>query len=163
MKIIENFIDLEDCKSIIDFLDFKDVNNELIIASDGRKIFKNKENLLMIDILNKYLPKIKQAWEIVENIKPHIVWFVKYENTMDLPLHTDIITEECNNDYLSIVFYLNDEYEGGEITFPRLNKDLHPNLGTAIIMDLHDKTYEHSVKSVISGIKYIVAICIYKF
>lgn len=161
MKIIENFIDIKDCKSIIDFIDFKDMNNELIIASDKRKIFNKKEDVFVADIIKKYLPKIKKEWGTVQDLKPHIVWCVKYENTIDLPLHTDIITEECNNDYLSIVVYLNDDYMGGEIVYPRLDKALHPLAGTAIIMDLHDKTYEHSVNAVTNGVKYIMPICVY--
>jgi hypothetical protein len=162
MKIIENFIDLEDCKSIIDFINIKDTENKLIIASDGRKIFNNKENPFMVKIIEKYLPKIKESWGITEDIKSHIVWCVKYKNTKELPLHNDIITEECNNDYLSAVIYLNDDYVGGEIVYPNLNKQIHPNTGTAIIMEIKNNFYQHSVNPVTKGYKYIIPICFYK-
>ena len=161
MKIIENFITSTDCTNLINFIEEKDKNKELIIAEDGRKIF-NKNDFLISKIIEKSISKIKKIYNMDFDIKEHIVWLVKYQNTKNLPLHTDIITEECKKDYLSSVIYLNNNYTGGEIVYPNLNKIIHPFKKSAIIMDIHDKMYEHSVNSVTNGIKYIMPICFYK-
>lgn len=55
-------------------------------------------------------------------------------------------------DYGSII-YLNDDYEGGEIFFPKYNIHMKPKAGTLIFFP-STNMYAHGVTEVISGVRY---------
>lgn len=56
----------------------------------------------------------------------------------------------------STVFYLNDDYEGGEIEFPLFNVKYKPEAGD-FIMFPSSYAYRHKVNPVISGTRYSIA------
>lgn len=58
---------------------------------------------------------------------------------------------------ISAVIYLNDNYEGGELWFPRFNIDLKPKQGDIVIFP-STFIYEHASKEMISGTKYSVVV-----
>ena len=57
-----------------------------------------------------------------------------------------------NNLALSIVIYLNDNYDGGEISFPEKNITIKPKLGSAIIFSSNEM---HEVLPVKNGDRYM--------
>ena len=57
---------------------------------------------------------------------------------------------------LSSLFYLNDDYEGGEIEFPSFDIKYKPEAGD-LIMFPSSYAYRHKVNSVLSGIRYSIA------
>lgn len=62
---------------------------------------------------------------------------------------------EQNHRRISSIFYINDNYEGGEIVFPRFGITYKPAAGEAIYFP-STYVYNHSVKPVISGTRYAV-------
>lgn len=56
---------------------------------------------------------------------------------------------------ISTVYYMNDDYEGGEINFPRYNLSIKPNAHDLLIFPSF-YTYNHSVSPVRSGTRYAV-------
>lgn len=56
---------------------------------------------------------------------------------------------------VSLVYYLNDGYEGGEITFSRFGIEYKPKANELLIFP-STYTYNHSVKEVTSGTRYAV-------
>jgi len=54
----------------------------------------------------------------------------------------------------SLVAYINDDYEGGEIHFPNQNITLKPKAGS-MIMFPSQLPYLHEVKPIISGTRYM--------
>lgn len=54
---------------------------------------------------------------------------------------------------LSSLFYLNDDYEGGELYFPKQGVEFKPKRGSAYFFP-GDMNYIHGVKEVKSGIRY---------
>lgn len=56
---------------------------------------------------------------------------------------------------ISMIFYLNDDYSGGEINFPRFNISYKPNKNDMLIFP-STYVYNHSVSPVISGTRYAV-------
>lgn len=58
---------------------------------------------------------------------------------------------------VSAVIYLNDDYEGGELWFPRFGVDLKPKQGDIAIFP-STFIYEHASKEMISGTKYSVVV-----
>lgn len=55
---------------------------------------------------------------------------------------------------ISVVLYLNDNYDGGEINFPNQNVTIKPEAGSIVIFPSVEPYYHESLP-VISGIKYM--------
>lgn len=53
------------------------------------------------------------------------------------------------------LFYLNDDYEGGELYFPQHDIEFKPKAGAAYFFP-GDKNYLHGVKEIKSGIRYVI-------
>jgi predicted 2-oxoglutarate/Fe(II)-dependent dioxygenase YbiX len=56
---------------------------------------------------------------------------------------------------LSLVYYINDDYKGGEIVFPRFNITYKPNANELLLFP-STYVYNHSVSQVIEGTRYAV-------
>lgn len=83
--------------------------------------------------------------------------FVKYDGPgTHFKIHADHgPTYVCT---ISVVVYLNDDYEGGEIHFPRFDKlTIKPKAGDIVVFP-STFIYEHASQDMISGVKYAVVI-----
>jgi predicted 2-oxoglutarate/Fe(II)-dependent dioxygenase YbiX len=56
---------------------------------------------------------------------------------------------------LSVVYFLNDDFEGGELFFPKLDLLIEPEAGTLVCFP-SDHNYIHGVKPVATGRRYTV-------
>lgn len=56
---------------------------------------------------------------------------------------------------ISTVYYMNDNYSGGEITFPRFNLTYKPKANEMLVFP-STYVYNHSVQEVTSGVRYAV-------
>jgi hypothetical protein len=82
--------------------------------------------------------------------------FVKYEGAgTHFKIHADHGPTYVTT--VSIVVYLNDNYEGGEIYFPRFRLKVKPKAGDIIVFP-SNYIYEHASEDMISGTKYSVVI-----
>lgn len=83
--------------------------------------------------------------------------FVKYEGAgTHFKIHADHGPTYVTT--ISIVVYLNDEYEGGEIYFPRMDGlSIKPKAGDIVVFP-STYIYEHASQDMISGTKYAVVI-----
>jgi Rps23 Pro-64 3,4-dihydroxylase Tpa1-like proline 4-hydroxylase len=77
---------------------------------------------------------------------------LKYEDAGYLPAHID---SGSSSRALSVVLYLNDNYDGGEITFPYVGNGIKikPEAGSAIFFPSMF-VYVHEVSAVSNGIRY---------
>ena len=83
--------------------------------------------------------------------------FVKYNGPgQQFKIHAD--HGPAYNTTVSVVVYLNDNYKGGELYFPRLDKLVYkPKVGDIAIFP-SNYIYEHASCDMIEGIKYSVVI-----
>jgi hypothetical protein len=83
--------------------------------------------------------------------------FVKYEGAgTHFKIHADHGPTYVTT--ISIVVYLNDDYEGGDIWFPRMdNLSIKPKAGDIVVFP-STYIYEHASRDMISGTKYAVVI-----
>jgi hypothetical protein len=58
---------------------------------------------------------------------------------------------------VSVVAYINDDYEGGEIYFPRFDLTIKPQAGDVIVFP-STYVYEHASQDMISGTKYAIVV-----
>jgi hypothetical protein len=82
--------------------------------------------------------------------------FVKYEGAgTHFKIHADHGPAYVAT--VSVVAYLNDDYEGGEIYFPRFDLTIKPKAGDVVVFP-STYIYEHASKDMISGTKYSVVV-----
>jgi hypothetical protein len=87
--------------------------------------------------------------------KEHDTYYVmKYEENNFFKIHTDDGAEYPRT--LSLVYYLNSDYEGGEIEFPRFGVKYKP-VGNDVILFPSNYMYDHLVHNVTSGDRFAVA------
>lgn len=101
---------------------------------------------------------------LVEKIKPF------FGNGYELPVISEIHRQKINEGMdehcdmgertsllRSMLFYINDDYEGGELYFPALNFEYKPKPGDFITFPSYEK-YTHGVRPVLSGSdRYVLA------
>lgn len=124
---------------------------------------RDEENSELLDLHEEIYQKLKYCiddyakyWGI------HVVYyeafnFVKYEGEgKHFNIHAD--HGPAYNCTVSAVVYINDDYEGGEIKFPRLDGYVHtPRVGD-ILLCPSNYIYEHASLPMESGTKYCVVV-----
>lgn len=96
----------------------------------ARQLDKDKYNLNLDQVTIK-------AWNQGQFMGPH---FDGQDGNKDLAF--------------SLVAYINDDYEGGEISFPKHNVTIKPKAGS-LIMFPSQEPYIHEVKPITSGTRYM--------
>lgn len=123
---------------------------------------KNKENEKLYGVHEKIFRAVKACvddygyyWGV--GIMSYEAFnFVKYEGAgTHFKIHADHGPTYVTT--VSIVVYLNDDYEGGELWFPRFNVSLKPQSGDIAVFP-STYVYEHASQDMISGTKYSVVI-----
>ena len=118
----------------------------------GNKLFEGSLSNLFLehfspveqDYLNSY--GIRSVWHEVYSV-------LKYGEGQFFTNHID-----DHPDYhrrVSTVYYLNDNYVGGEISFPRFNINFKPKANQMIVFP-STYVYNHSVSPVLEGTRYAV-------
>ena len=78
----------------------------------------------------------------------------KYSTGEDMGSHVDWNENNKELEY-SFVFYLNDDYEGGDIYWPNQGISLKPEAGSVVIFPSKEP-YQHAVKTVTKGNKIFI-------
>jgi hypothetical protein len=110
-------------------------------------IFYPIEYCLSHYVMSAY-PALKQ---IIKSPEGQLA-ILKYGPGSYLPEHQD---QGVSSRVISSIAYLNDDYEGGEITFPYLDLSIKPSAGSVLFFP-SNFVYGHSVKEIINGYRYSV-------
>ena len=168
--IIEDFIDLEDLKLINLFLDKYKDDDEFMGGKDLREELVKKVDPEVANLLSKYESKtFKLIKEIfidghgipVQRLPVNPIHFVKWIAGMNSKLHADCEKPDGTPAYaadfykysIAVLLYPNDDYTGGEITFPEYDITFKPKPGS-FIMFPGNNNYAHIVNQVKSGVRY---------
>lgn len=102
-------------------------------------------------------------------IEPHIKKYAK-DNNINISKNTAYIVTRYNEGQffiehtdsteefprkVSAILYLNDNYDGGTLTFTKFNKSFKPKAGSLFIFPSNEK-FSHSADPVTSGTKYVI-------
>jgi hypothetical protein len=177
IKIIPNFIDLEDLKKIQSFL--PDINEwmnagENQYAEDGTCTYdalywSNRQcswdilkriNLEIYNLIDFYIDKMKLFLQDSFNVeltkRPPVIirWFPGLEQH---PHADKQLNDGSPNPFptydINSLFYYNDNYTGGELYYPQYDLEIKPSPGLAVAHP-GDINYLHGVKAVLSGERF---------
>lgn len=186
LNVYENAITKENCEKYINILENNLTNgsvykwSEAQVTNSNKPIKKardcsdfkfkpenlgirNENNADLIDMHSEIYNVLKECmddycryWGI--NVVYYEAFnFVKYDGPgQQFRIHAD--HGPAYNTTVSVVIYLNDNYSGGEIYFPRLDKLTYkPKVGDIAIFP-SNYIYEHASLDMVDGIKYCVVI-----
>jgi predicted 2-oxoglutarate/Fe(II)-dependent dioxygenase YbiX len=125
-----------------------DVRSAQILNSD-QVVWLYRDFEERIDSLVK--PLVQQVWNLNLN-RYSGTQLLKYEIGGHYRPHQDTGVD-LEGRYLSIVCYLNDDFEGGRTLFPPLHHAVVPKAGLAAIFP---STYLHGSEAVVSGKKFVL-------
>jgi hypothetical protein len=177
IKIIDNFIELEDLKIIQKFLptinEWMDAGQNQY-AEDGTctydaSYWQNRQcswdilqriNIDIYNLVDKYIHKMKSfledSFKVKLNTRPPVIirWFPGLEQQ---PHADKQLNDGSPNPFptydINSLFYYNDEFTGGELYYPQHELVVSPKPGLAVAHP-GDINYLHGVKKVLSGERY---------
>lgn len=79
------------------------------------------------------------------------LYVVRFDPGFFLPIHTDTLSAELN--HIASVYYINDDYQGGEIHFPDHSLTIKPKANSLIFFP-GNENYEHQVFTVVGNHRY---------
>lgn len=141
--IMKNLLNETEINSIIDEVSPKIASQNVI---EGRYVYEKnkqhsfikKDNEIIKPILEKISKKMNLPYENMEN--PLVIRYLPYQ------YYTEHVDSCCNDNdkcrdfvkrggqrVLTLIIYLSDNFEGGSTHFKKLNLNLKPNKGGAII------------------------------
>lgn len=158
------------CKQEILDLNFEGATKESIISNDQFKTDYDSRITLSIDVpyvnkdSNAFTSIFRETFDPIEqdysslfgiSLKSHNPYkILKYEVGGKFESHMD--DGGGNFRRVSTVYYLNDDYKGGELCFPQFDIELKPQAGDMIIFP-SAYVYSHSVKPVTYGNRFSIA------
>lgn len=125
------------------------INNNFINFKDA--FLKNLSNIFYENFYN--LEKDYMSMFDVSFSDHDSYQILKYAKGQKFNNHIDDHTKYHRR--ISIIYYLNDDYEGGEINFPRFNISYKPKANT-MLMFPSAYVYNHSISEVTKGTRYSV-------
>ena len=151
IKSLKNYVEPQDAQSLIDLMDelkSKDqLNNE---RGDGTFRLYNSDEPVLFSFVKKYSNKF------IGDKKLYLTEYLValYEKDAFMAVHRDV---EDDREVVSTVMYLNDEYTGGELSFPEID-DGYVYIPEKYELIHFPTPYLHGVNPVKSGKRYIITI-----
>jgi hypothetical protein len=150
IKVIKNFVNKEDCRKIID--------TAVLVEDESNEQWKNKA-YSGSDFATGFLPLIEQemfkAYGFPVKILSEQAAIMKWSVGDSMGLHAD----DLGIFYYHIagLIYLNNDYTGGEIGFPKQEVVLKPEQGDLVLFP-GNMNYPHEVMKIISGERYTLPV-----
>lgn len=80
--------------------------------------------------------------------------YMRHADSENMDVQTQTWKKVIDRD-ISMLLYLNDDFEGGELTFSKFNYQLKPKAGTVVLFP-SDHRYIHQAEMVKSGVRYAI-------
>jgi|694.fasta_scaffold99827_8 Rps23 Pro-64 3,4-dihydroxylase Tpa1-like proline 4-hydroxylase len=151
IKSFKNYVEPQDAQSLINLMDELrlkgQLNNE---RGDGTFRLYNSDNPVLINFVKKYSNKFigDKNLYLTENL------VALYEEGAFMAVHRDV---ENDSEVVSTVMYLNDDYTGGELSFPEIDGG-YTYTPEKYELIYFPTPYLHGVNPVTSGKRYIITI-----
>jgi len=177
--VINNFLSKDEIQSIFNYIEKEKqmhkpegisseyFNNRLIQLPTEQNIETISEKEDTKDIAKIYLLNknniVNKINNILKAISEENLYLTGIENLIysadkGMPIHFDDSPENLEtNTHYGLVLYLNDDYDGGELYYPKLEIEYKPKCGDLVI---HPGTeeYTHGVRDIYNGTRYAITI-----
>ncbi len=164
--IQNNFLTPEECAGFIDFAEKQGFEESLIRVRGGGEVM-NKEIRDNDRVIWDNPQVAAQLWELVKDLVPYDIGgyepiglnerfrFYRYKDGQKFKPHVDGAFKRSETEFslLTVLFYLNEEFEGGSTFLITLNENIQPKTGMCLIFD---HKILHSGSSVTAGTKYVL-------
>ena len=167
--IVEGFFTPEECKGFIDFSEKQGYEESLIRSKEG-------------DVMNKEIrdndrviwdnPQIaEQLWQLIKDMVPADIEgyepiglnerfrFYRYKDGQQFKPHVDgpFKRSETEKSKITLLIYLNEDFEGGATTLVLEGEDVKPKEG---MLFLFEHKIMHCGRPVTEGTKYVLRTCL---
>lgn len=115
---------------------------------------RTKYEIKSVEFINKIKNKIELLVGDKYKVSDDYKLVNRFSTGRDMDVHHDAILDSSIK--FGAVIYLNDNYDGGEIFYPKLNFEYKPRCGDLVIHPAIDG-YEHGVRMVTGGNRYSIA------
>ena len=171
IKIIKNYMPHNHIDEILSYTDlYLDKNPTLDLKIKIKNAYSQRELLKAYEYLLRSEAEKLYGWEFERD---RTIDFNNREAGSSIPEHTDMIQPHFfdplepvyswyQNQYswsghLSLIVYLNDDFEGGELVFPQHNLTIKPEKGMLIAFP-GNLYFHHEVKEVKSGTRKTISL-----
>jgi Rps23 Pro-64 3,4-dihydroxylase Tpa1-like proline 4-hydroxylase len=151
IKSIKNHVEPKDAQMIIDLMD--DLKSKTQLKNEkGDNTYRlyNSDNEMLSTFVKKYSDKFIKGKDLY--LSEYLV--ALYEKDAFMKVHRDV---ENDRETVSTVLYLNDEYTGGELSFPEVDGG-YTYTPEKYELIYFPTPYQHGVNPVKSGKRYIITI-----
>lgn len=156
VMVYENFLTDEQSKYLIDLFKNESIEKEYY-KNEHR--FRILLNINKDEVCNSICSKIKSELDI-ENFELHAQLFKTLPGS-DVKLHVDSLSEDkTGKRERTILVYLNDDYKGGELYFPKIATILKPKKNSLVtyksFTNKLEEDLEHGAFRILNGFKYLL-------
>lgn len=171
---IENFLSPEEIKILLDVCTLGDdtwaaanpysnstFKDRAIPLGKVKETSTPAYRLLRDEIFPRIRTALIKQYAPEEPIYPDLISLIRWPIGMKQDPHWDDMKglgDEINNGHrkYGVIIYLNDDYEGGQLFYPKFNYYITPKAGM-LAMHPGDELHEHGVTEVQKGSRYTVA------
>jgi hypothetical protein len=154
IKIIENVLSEEEHAILLDY-----VRNRKLWILEPWDAYSIAMDQLPVDIFNMlqrvftivYENATKAYGVDINYFEKKNISFLKFEENLVLMPHVD--TESAESNHIASIYYLNDDFTGGELCFPEFNINIKPKPNSLVFFP-GNENYLHEVKKISSGNRY---------
>lgn len=133
------------------------------VIKDGVNVhddYSRSSSTLWFNDVYQISEKVRNAVPTIGNLKLEGWQLVKYEVGEEFKAHSDCLNKE-NDRLFTTIIYLNDDFEGGETSFPNTGETIYPKQGKLVVWKnlLADKSNNKSIHAgnpVLKGTKYVL-------
>lgn len=151
---IENVLSPEDHARMLDY-----VKKEKLWVLEPWDSFSIGVDKLPEDILNMLGKIFRLVYNTattkygvdINNFNKENIALLKFEKGLFLRPHID--TQSAESNHIASIYYINDDYIGGELCFPDLNINIKPTPNSVIFFP-GNEDYLHEVREIIDGNRF---------
>lgn len=160
IKVYKSILSNSDIKFAIEQVDHFDRTGDLLQFKDNPYVLIAPETRRINFLLRKYSELACQVHKADNGFLPDLYTTEAYLNLWNPGAYASAhVDSHAEYEFLlyTTLFYLNDEYEGGEICFPNQGVVYKPKAGDVIFFPCGGTEHPHSVNQIISGRRYTIA------
>jgi predicted 2-oxoglutarate/Fe(II)-dependent dioxygenase YbiX len=177
--MFENYLDAEFVKELTSFANQRDgqrlmvINNDestpdnIVKAEDQRRVAERVDlgerrqeinelvESVFVNLADKCFGKALDWFESPDLMRYREGgYYIKHADSQNMDVANRTWSKIIDRD-LSLLIYLNDSYEGGELSFYKLNYQIRPRAG-AVVLFPSDHRFLHQAETVKKGVRYAI-------